>query len=161
MTASHGAGTVEPGGLPEFAGLHHVGYSVPDLEQAVAFFTDVLGFSMVSRGNPIGADAGDSMTRVFGVHARASARMVFVRRGALTVELIAWASPEQRATPPINSDIGASHLALAVTNLPRVMAHLRAQPGVRVLEPSVGETFAYVRTPWGMLIQLMAPPRRE
>jgi len=150
------AGETEKPGITGFAGLHHVGYGVPDLDQAVAFFTQILGFTVVSRGGPLQSDIDDRMSRVFGVHPRATASMVFVRRDALTVELICWHSPEQRTTPPINSDIGASHLALAVADLPKTLAFLRAQPGVQVLESSEGNTFAYVRTPWGMLIQFMA-----
>lgn len=150
------AGDTETPGPAGFAGLHHVGYGVPDLDQAVAFFTQALGFTVVSRGGPLQSDSDDRMTRVFGVHPRATASMVFVRRDALTVELICWQSPEQRTIPPINSDIGASHLALAVSDLPGTLAFLRAQPGVQVLELNEGKTFAYVRTPWGMLIQFMA-----
>jgi len=149
-------GETETPGIAGFAGLHHVGYGVPDLDQAVAFFTQVLGFTVVSRGGPLRSDTDDRMTRVFGVHPRATASMVFVRRSDLTVELICWQSLEQRTVPPINSDIGASHLALAVTDLPATLAFLRTQPGVQVLEPSEGNTFAYVRTPWGMLVQFMA-----
>lgn len=145
--------------LPGFAGLHHVGYSVPDLDEAIAFFTDALGFTLVSRGGPLMAGAepdDDRMTRVFGVHWHAKVRMAFLRRDGLTVELTCWETPEQRVTPPINSDIGAAHLALAVTDLDAAVAALRLYPGVLMLEPYENDAFAYVRTPWGMLIQLMA-----
>jgi catechol 2,3-dioxygenase-like lactoylglutathione lyase family enzyme len=37
-------------------GLHHVGYVVPDLDRAMAFFTDVLGMRLERR-----ADAGPAM----------------------------------------------------------------------------------------------------
>lgn len=40
-------------------GLHHIGYVVPDLDQAIAFYRDTLGLSLTLR-----ADATDS----FGIH---------------------------------------------------------------------------------------------
>ncbi len=144
------------GAVPGLAGLHHVGFGVPDVDAAVRLFTEVFGFAVVSRGGPLQSDTDDRMTRVFGVHPRSSARMAFVRLGTLTIELINWQSPEQRTEAPINSDIGAAHLALATTDLDASLARLRAEPGVTVLEPQEGNTFAYVRLPWGMLVQLMA-----
>lgn len=155
MTASD---ETTPGRVPGIAGLHHVGFGVPDVEAAVALFTEVLGFTVVSRGGPLHSDTDDHMTRVFGVHPRASARMAFVRRGTLTLELIHWDAPDQRTEPPVNSDIGAAHLALAVTDLPAALARLATVPGVRLFEPQTGGTFAYIRLPWGMLVQLMATP---
>src|SRR3712207_8328500 len=42
-----GSSVVEP--LPTASAVDHVGFNVPDLDQAIAFFTDVLGFTLVDR----------------------------------------------------------------------------------------------------------------
>ena len=38
-----GAATTKPPGLPGLAGTDHVGFTVPDLDEAVRFFVDVIG----------------------------------------------------------------------------------------------------------------------
>ncbi|HEU5103998.1 MAG TPA: VOC family protein [Roseiflexaceae bacterium] len=142
-------------GIPTAINIDHYGYVVPDLDQAVAFFTDVLGFELLSLDDPI-TFSDDSLARWYHVHPRASARFAFVRYGPAIVELTEWQAPDQNTLPPSNSDLGGRHFAIAVTDVDAAIAYLAAQPGVTVFERSVWN-FVYFTTPWGMTLQVVQP----
>lgn len=140
-------------GIPTAITIDHYGYVVPDLDQAVAFFTDVLGFELLSLDDPI-AFGDDSFARWYHVHPRAAARFAFLRYGSAIVELTEWHTPDQNTVTPANSDLGGRHFAIAVTDVDAAMAYLKAQPGVTVFERSVWN-FVYFTTPWGMTLQIV------
>lgn len=140
-------------GIPTAINIDHYGYVVPDLDQAVNFFTQVLGFELISLDDPI-EFPDDRLTRWYGVHPRASARFAFLRYGRATIELTEWHAPDQNTVAPSNSDVGGRHVAIAVTDVDAAMVYLQAQPGVTVLEKSVWN-FVYFTTPWGMTLQIV------
>lgn len=144
---------MEPQTLPGVTRLDHTGHVVPDLDAALAFFTDVLGCTLVSQHSPL-SDEGDAMTRIYGVHARASVRFAFVELHGRRIELTEWQSPDQQTFDPCACDIGGSHLAIGVRDLAAAIEFLRRQPGVTLFEPSP-RGFVYFSTPWGMLLQLV------
>jgi catechol 2,3-dioxygenase-like lactoylglutathione lyase family enzyme len=134
--------------------IDHVGYVVTDLERAVRFFIDVLGFEDIERRGVLRNDDGDRMARLFGVHPRAVGTYVFLQVGGSRVELLQWTSPDQNAAVPRNCDLGGRHLALAVENLDDFLARMAQEPGVTVRERNdLG--FYYVGTPFGLEIQLV------
>ena len=139
--------------IPTAITIDHYGYVVPDIEQAVAFFTDVLGFELLSLDDPI-EFGDDSLARWYDVHPRASARFAFLRYGGAILELTEWHTLHQNTVVPSNSDLGGRHFAIAVTDVDAAMAYLKAQPGVRVFERSVWN-FVYFTTPWGMTLQVV------
>jgi catechol 2,3-dioxygenase-like lactoylglutathione lyase family enzyme len=157
--------------IPSARNVHHVGFAVPDLDEAIRFYTDVLGCEMLFRTGPFQASEGFSMADSLGVEAEASLNVAMLRCGPVTnVELLEWRLPG--AEPPDVSgrinEIGAGHLAFHVTDMEAAVAYLREQPGVRVLgapmtvdedQPSGGSVFVYFLTPWGQQLELlMAPP---
>ena len=146
--------TTRPG-IPTAISIDHYGYVVPDLDQAVAFFTDVLGFELLSLDDPI-EFGDDSLARWYHVHPRASARFAFLRYGPAIIELTQWHTPDQNMLAPSNSDLGGRHFAIAVMDVDAAMAYLKAQPGVTVFERSVWN-FVYFTTPWGMTLQILQP----
>ena len=142
-------------GIPTAVSIDHYGYVVPDLDQAVAFFTNVLGFALLSLDDPI-TFSDDSLARWYHVHPRASARFAFLGYGPAIVELTQWHTPDQNTMTPLNSDLGGRHFAIAVTDVDAAIAYLTAQPGVKVFERSVWN-FVYFTTPWGMTLQIVQP----
>ena len=142
-------------GIPTAITIDHYGYVVPDIEQAVAFFTDVLGFELLSLDDPI-AFGDDSFARWYQVHPRASARFAFVRYGSAIIEFTEWFTPDQNTVVPSNSDLGGRHFAIAVADVDAAMTYLKAQPGVTVFERSIWN-FVYFTTPWGMTLQIVQP----
>lgn len=141
-------------GIPTAITIDHYGYVVPDVEQAVDFFTRVLGFDLVSLDDPI-AYTDDRLARWYDVDPRSTARFAFVRYGAHTIELTEWHTPDQNTRVPSNSDLGGRHMAIAVANVDAAMAYLQEQSGVTVCEKSEWG-FVYFTTPWGMTLQIVS-----
>jgi catechol 2,3-dioxygenase-like lactoylglutathione lyase family enzyme len=153
-------------GLPGLRGLDHVGFTVPDLEQAVRFFVDVLGCERFYDLGPFRSD-GDWMARHLGVHPRAvMKKLTLLRCGhGSNFEIFEYEAPDRRTEQPRNSDVGGHHLAFYVDDMDAALAYLKAH-GVRVLgEPTVrrdgpsgGQTWVYFLTPWGMQCELVSFP---
>ncbi|MCX4911537.1 VOC family protein [Streptomyces sp. NBC_00878] len=150
--------------------MDHVAYTVPDLDQAVAFFTEVVGAELIYREGPVQDPHGDMMRRQLGVHPTAVARIAMLRLGPVTnLELFAYDAPDQSRVLPANSDWGGHHLAIHVTDIDAAVHYLREQPGVELLGtaqtipsgPIAGNRWIYFRTPWGMQMELVqASPGR-
>jgi catechol 2,3-dioxygenase-like lactoylglutathione lyase family enzyme len=153
--------------LPTARNVHHVGVTVSDLDESVAFFVDCIGCECLYRKGPFGDPDGDSMTRRLGVHADATARLAMLRCGPATnIELFEWDSPDQDTQPPRNSDVGAMHIGLQVDDIETAMEALEARDEVELLEgprtntdgPTAGLTYVFCRTPWGFQLELLDVP---
>lgn len=155
-----------PRGLPGLRGTEHIGFTVPDLEQAVRFFTEVIGCEAFYRVGPFQAE-DDWMARNLNVDPRAVMRqLVFLRCGhGSNFEIFQYEAPGQLCTPPRNSDVGGHHLAFYVDDMAAALDWLRAN-GVQVLgEPkarhdgtSAGQSWVYFLAPWGMQLELVSFP---
>ena len=155
----------QPRGLPGLAGVEHVGFTVPDLEEATAFFVDVIGCELVYSLGPFRSESR-WMADHLGVDPRAVMRELRFFRCANgpNFEIFEYEAPGRRLEPPRNSDVGGHHLAFYVRDLDEAVAHLRAR-GVRVLGeptastgPSTGQRWVYFLTPWGMQLELVSYP---
>jgi glyoxylase I family protein len=151
--------------LPGLRRLDHVGFTVPDLDEAQRFLVDVLGCEYLYSLGPF-RDDGDWMAEHLNVHARATVpENRFFRLGDQAVfEVFSYTSPDQWPVVPRNSDIGGHHVALYVDDLDAAVAHLRAH-GIRVLgEPTAsrgaheGQRWVYFLAPWGMQFELVSYP---
>ncbi|ASG79628.1 bleomycin resistance protein [Lactiplantibacillus pentosus] len=137
--------------------IDHSGFVVPDIDAAVNFFVDVLGFEVLQRPGRM-QPADDSLTRYFGVHTGAVMEgAAFLQYGGRKIELVQWSAPRQ-VDPQLNpADVGAAHLAITVSDLSEAKAYFEHQPNVTVREMGpLG--FFYITTPWGMEIQIMQQP---
>ena len=149
--AQNTGNSASPGGRA--VGFDHVGYVVSDLQAAERFFVDVLGFDETDRRGDL-ADDGDLLTRLLGVHPRATATYVFVRIGSELVELMHWDAPDRSNQTPGNADAGGRHLALTIDGLDALLARVSAMPGYIVRERS-DRGFVYLTTPFGLELQLI------
>lgn len=153
-------------GLPGLRGTDHIGFTVPDLDEAVAFFIDVIGCEPFYELGPF-QSGDDWMATHLDVHPRAvMRRLKFLRcRNGSNFELFEYDSPGQNRAQPRNSDVGGHHLAFYVDDMDVAVAYLRSK-GVRVLgEPTVrtsgpngGQTWVYFLSPWGMQLELVSFP---
>ena len=152
-------------GLPGLRRLDHVGFTVPDLDEAHRFLVDVLGCEYLYSLGPF-EDAGDWMAEHLNVHPRATVpENRFYRLGDQAVlEVFSYTSPDQWPVVPRNSDIGGHHVALYVDDLDAAVAHL-GEHGVRVLGgPTAsrghheGQRWVYFLAPWGMQFELVSYP---
>ncbi|MEI5583365.1 MULTISPECIES: VOC family protein [unclassified Agromyces] len=151
--------------LPGLRGTEHIGFTVPDLDEAHRFFVDVVGCEYVYTLGPFERD-DDWMAEHLNVHPRSVMRELrFFRCGhGPNFEIFQWEPADGQAGPPRNSDIGGHHLAFYVDDLDAAVEYLHAQ-GVRVLgEPtasrnaSEGQRWVYFLTPWGMQLELVSFP---
>jgi glyoxylase I family protein len=153
-------------GLPGLSRIDHVGFTVPDLDEARAFLVDVLGCEYLYSLGPFVHDDSDWMAEHLGVHPRTVMRRNdFYRLGDQVVfEVFCYEAPERNLTPPRNSDVGGHHVGLYVDDLDAGVAHLHAH-GVRVLGAptassgaDVGQRWVYFLSPWGMQFELVSYP---
>jgi catechol 2,3-dioxygenase-like lactoylglutathione lyase family enzyme len=141
--------------------LDHVGLSVPDLEEAVRFFVGHIGAEELFRlGRPASPSRGAERLGA-PVEAQFALAMLQVGRGRL--ELVQWWPPGDDGTWPSPSQAGAPHVALEVRDVAVALESLRHVEGVAVMgEPvhfpqgqSPGLVNAFVKAPWGLLIELV------
>ncbi len=154
-------------GIPGARAVHHIAYTVPNLQQAVDFFTEVVGAELVYRLGPVEDPTGDWMTRKLGVDRAASAYIAMLRLGPVTnLELFEYTAPGQSHSLPRNSDWGGHHFAIYVDDVDKATEYLRAQPGVTILGepetiedgPIAGDRWVYFVTPWGLHMELINMP---
>jgi catechol 2,3-dioxygenase-like lactoylglutathione lyase family enzyme len=154
-------------GLRTLRGVEHVGFTVPDIEEATRFFVEVIGCECVYCLEPFSDPTGDWMHRHLGVHPRAIARAVRLFRcgHGSNFEVFEFASPDQKREQPKNSDVGGHHLAFYVDDFDAALEYLRAngvrilgEPTVRTTGPSAGQTWVYFLAPWGMQLELVSFP---
>ena len=153
-------------GLPGLARVDHIGFTVPDLEQASRFLVDVLGCEFMYSLGPFSDDDGDWMSRHLNVHPRGGMRELrfFRCAGAAVFEVFQYEAPEQNLVQPRNSDIGGHHVALYVEDLDAAVEYLRSRevtvlgPPTASKGPSEGQRWGYFLTPWGMQFELVSYP---
>jgi glyoxylase I family protein len=151
--------------LPGLQRVDHIGFTVPDLEQARTFLVDVLGCEYMYTLGPYRSDDG-WMREHLGVHPRAVMRELhFFRCGGQAIfEVFEYEAPDQDRVQPRNSDVGGHHVAFYVDDLDAAVDYLRSR-GVTILGtptasrgPSEGQRWVYFLAPWGMQFEIVSYP---
>jgi catechol 2,3-dioxygenase-like lactoylglutathione lyase family enzyme len=151
--------------LPGLRGTEHIGFTVPDLDEAHRFFVDVIGCEYVYTLGPFERD-DDWMLEHLNVHPRSVMRELrFYRCGhGPNFEVFQWESADGQLNQPRNSDIGGHHLAFYVDDLDAGIAHLKKHDIEVLSEPTVsrnaseGQRWQYFLSPWGMQFELVSYP---
>jgi catechol 2,3-dioxygenase-like lactoylglutathione lyase family enzyme len=142
-------------------GIAHAAICVPDVDAAVGWYADVLGFSVLSppylmEGDAIAADMGELIP-----HPRLKAAIVGLPGSADRVlELIEYPGTEGRARAADTSivDHGLTHVGLVCDDVGATRAALEAN-GVRFLTSGhadiVGLRTTWFADPWGTVFILM------
>jgi len=162
-----GAGMASAGSIPGMRGHDHTGITVPDMKQAVDFFTEVVGCKKAMSFGPFADDKGTFMQDLLGVDPKAVIEQVtMVRCGyGSNIELFKYTAPDQKDLTPKNSDIGGFHIALYVDDVAAAKAYLDGK-GVKtrmgplpVKEgPAAGQTILYFQAPWGLQLEAISYP---
>ena len=151
--------------MPGLRRLDHIGFTVPDLDEAEHFLVDILGAQRIYHLGPFERD-DNWMADHLGVHPRTVMRELrFYRLGhGPNLEVFQYEAADGQAAQPRNSDIGGHHLAFYVDDLDSAVAYLHEQ-GIRVLgaptasrNASEGQRWVYFLTPWGMQLELVSYP---
>lgn len=154
--------------VPGMTGMEHVAFTVPDLEQAIRFFVEVLGCEYFYDIGPFQDDDGTWFTDNLGLDPRARIpRAALLRCGhGSNFEIFEYEAPGQVQTMPRMSDWGGVHLAFYVVDMAAALADLERRD-IRVLggskagmgvEAGDGSTFAHFLSPWGMLLEFVSFP---
>ncbi len=136
-------------------GIHHIAISTPNMEQALGFYRDLLGFEEVGNAEwPQGTDAIDG---VLGLK-NSSGKAAMLKAGNVCVELFEFTSPKPEPMDPKRPvcNHGHTHLALDVTDIYSVYEKLVAA-GIQFHVPpqDFGEVVAtYGRDPDGNVFEL-------
>jgi len=140
--------------------LSHIGICVSDLERAVHFYRDVLGFEELSHLQMKGPDP----TRLLGL-ADGELQAVYLQRDGARIELLHYpaAGCERGDTPRPMNLLGLSHLSLRVGDLDAVIAAIERAGGSTLTDscienPRWGSRAVFVTDPDGLRIELLQTP---
>jgi catechol 2,3-dioxygenase-like lactoylglutathione lyase family enzyme len=153
--------------IPGMRGHDHTGVTVPDMAQAVDFFTNVIGCQKAMSFGPFADDKGTFMTDLLGVDPKAVIEEItLVRCGfGSNVELFKYTAPDQKDLQPKNSDIGGFHIAFYVDDVAAAKTYLEGK-GVATRMgplpvnegPAAGQTILYFQAPWGLQFEAISYP---
>jgi catechol 2,3-dioxygenase-like lactoylglutathione lyase family enzyme len=137
------------------AAWHHVAVSVKDMEKALWFYRDLLGFEVDWEREHY---TGEAMAKVVGLQG-ADARVVMLKGYGARVELFKYITPAgEEAGAKRQCDFGLTHFALTVKKIHEIYGRL-SKAGVHFncppqnLRPGVWAT--YMRDPEGVTIELV------
>jgi catechol 2,3-dioxygenase-like lactoylglutathione lyase family enzyme len=151
--------------VPGLLGIDHVGITVPNVDDAVAWFENVLGCTSPLAFGPF-AGVGD----IVDVDPAAVIDHIqHVRCGnGPSVELFQYTAPGQDTSFRRNSDYGGKHIAFYVRHIDRAVARMTALGAQKLLGPlpvtdgpAAGQTINYFRTPFGTYVELISYPQGE
>ena len=153
--------------MPGVRGMNHIGLTVPDLGEAVTFFTDVLGCQKATSFGPFADDKGTFMQDLLDVDPRAVINEIVLMRCGFgsNIELFDYDSPDQKTVQPRNSDIGGHHIAFYVDDINAAADYLKSK-GIRTLMgplpvnegPAAGQAIIYFFAPWGLQFEAISFP---
>jgi len=153
--------------IPGVRGIDHIGFTVPDIEQGITFFQEVLGCTEVMRFGPFSDDKGTFMQDLVDVHPRAAIKLIAMMRcgQGSNIELFQYEAPDQSTKMPRNSDHGGFHIAFYVQDIKAAVDKAKAL-GLKTFMgpfelkegPAAGQSINYVLTPWGAYIELISYP---
>lgn len=162
-----GANVALADSIPGMRGHDHTGITVPDMQQALDFFTNVVGCEKAMSFGPFADDKGTFMQDVLGVDPKAVIEEItMVRCGSgSNIELFKYTAPDQKDAQPKNSDIGGFHIALYVDDVAAAKTYLDGK-GVKTRMgpipvnegPAAGQTILYFQAPWGLQLEAISYP---
>lgn len=152
--------------MPGLRGTDHIGFTVPDLDQAIDFFVNVIGCEPFFELGPLKADDDWMATHLNVDRTAVAKRIKFLRCGhGANFEIFEYTAPGQNRRQPLNSDVGGHHLAFYVDDIDIAIAYLKSrgvrilgEPTVRTTGPNGGQTWVYFLAPWGMQLELVSFP---
>ncbi len=142
----------------------HTGITVSNLERALAFWRDVLGFELSHTAH----QTGEMAREITGV-AGAEIKLAVVKApGGHKIELLEYLAPAKRkghvGLRPC--DVGFVHVALVVDDLDAILSSINTsgwkaagKPQTLLSGPNAGKRVVYVRDPDGTTIEFMQQPR--
>src|SRR5580704_13254279 len=170
LARTRGQGVRRATGRRGWRGHDHTGITVPDMNEALTFFVDMLGCKKAMSFGPI-ADPepnGTFMKDALGVDPKTVIKEITLVRCGMgsNIELFSYQSPDQKVVQPKNSDIGGYHIAFYVDDIKAAADYLRAK-GVKTMMgpipitegPAAGQAIVYFNAPWGLRLEAISYPK--
>ena len=123
---------------PVFGAVHHVSFSIDELEPALHFYREILGFEPIERP-AMGIDGA------------------WLQAGATQIHLIVAPEGADTGSAPGRTNPLANHTAFAVDDYERVRDHLKAH-GLDVLEAGAERGQMWVSDPAGTVLEFTTNP---
>jgi catechol 2,3-dioxygenase-like lactoylglutathione lyase family enzyme len=146
--------------VSSFGEVHHVGITVRDLEESLAWYEQTFGVQreFVAHGS------GPDLSSAVGVP-DAELRFAFLRFGSCVIELLCYDNPREDTFSRSNADVGSAHVCIDVPDLQAAYDDLSSR-GVEFLAPPLpiddgpleGCSFVYFRDPNGVTLELLETP---
>jgi catechol 2,3-dioxygenase-like lactoylglutathione lyase family enzyme len=143
----------------------HTGITVSNLERALAFWRDVLGFEFSHQAH----QKGERPEQITGVKGADLKLAVLKTTTGHKIELLEYFAPADRKQD-FNlrpCDLGHVHVALIIENLEPLLEKIAAsgwkaagKPQTLTAGPNAGKRVIYVRDPDGTTIEFMEMPSR-
>jgi catechol 2,3-dioxygenase-like lactoylglutathione lyase family enzyme len=142
--------------------MHHIGVTVPEIEQGIAFFKAVFGAVEMFRTGPFDVDEAFMQRRLGAAPHTRIRDLVFLRCGAgPSVELFEYSGEDSKARPKRVSEVGGMHLCFEVEDVFASAERLNAL-GIELLEgpntvdagPLAGFNWIYFEAPWGQMLEV-------
>ncbi len=140
--------------------LTHIGICVSEPERSLAFYRDLLGFTLLSELT-IAGEPSNTLLMLDDVELRA----IYLERDGTRIELLHYVKPGHTgdATPRPMNRLGLTHLSFRLDDFDATLKRLAAG-GVRVIEksridiPAFEAHAVFVADPDGTLIELVQAP---
>lgn len=144
-------------------GVDHIGFTVPNLDQAIDFFSGVLGARLAFRHGPY--PGGTNTPRQFGRPSDSSVvEIAMLKLGSVNIELLQFDSPSASRTAPRPDEAGGHHIAFYVDDLDFAVKTAISN-GIECFgtpmplpgpESGPDARFVYLRAPWGLFVELVS-----
>ncbi|HWJ32909.1 MAG TPA: VOC family protein, partial [Gaiellaceae bacterium] len=166
LAAAQGAlgGNGNGQGELNLVGLDHVGLTVPDINQAMEWFEDILGAVAPLTFGPF---AGSFLEGAIGVPPGTQIDQITMLRvgHSANLELFKYETDPQRHDMPKNSDWSGHHVAFYVTDIKAAVDYMDSRGVTRMFGPftltdgpAAGQSINYFRTPWNSYIEFISYP---
>jgi len=152
-------------GAFRIVGADHTGITVSNLERALVFWRDVLGFEFSHSAH----QTGERPEQITGVKGADLKLAVLKTPTGHKIELLEYFAPDDRKKnfDLRPCDLGHVHIALIVDNLDAVLQRIAVsgwkeagEPQTLTRGPNAGKRVVYVRDPDGTTIEFMQMPTR-
>lgn len=145
-----------------FTKVHHVKYSVGDLDRSLAFYRDLLGFEVTYAADREGLASYDTIMKMQDVRLRVG--MLLHRPTGFIVGLVQFQNPQSVSRELRNNYVGASSLALQVEDAAAEYERLTAAGATAMSTPTeivrdgtVAAVAFYILDPDGIPIEIWQP----
>jgi glyoxylase I family protein len=145
-------------GIVKVYETNHTGITVQDLDYSIGFFTEVLGYELISPRAPRGIKNQEAVTGVKG----AAVEIAYIRAGGHSLELLQYNGPADRAIyKPRCVDVGHWHLSINVDDVDAAtqaaLDHGSTKIGDQITVdagPNKGNKIQYVALKDGLILEL-------